>query len=88
MDLARGHVCAIKKLETNCGLFICNLGTGKGYSVLDVIHASVSYTHLLNVENVEEVGITTDTSMAGLDISQLGLPTAITDILNLSLIHI
>ena len=36
----------------------------------------------LNVENVEEVGITTDTSMAGLDISQLGLPTAITDILN------
>ena len=39
MDLARGHVCAIKKLETNCGLFICNLGTGKGYSVLDVIHA-------------------------------------------------
>ena len=39
VDLARGHVCAIKKLETNCGLFICNLGTGKGYSVLDVIHA-------------------------------------------------
>ncbi len=37
---------------------------------------------VLNVENVEEVGITTDTSMAGLDISQLGLPTAITDILN------
>ena len=29
VDLARGHVCAIKKLETNCGLFICNLGTGK-----------------------------------------------------------
>ena len=41
VDLARGHVCAIKKLETNCGLFICNLGTGKGYSVLDVIHADV-----------------------------------------------
>ena len=39
VDLARGHVCAIKKLETNCGLFICNLGTGHGYSVLDVIHA-------------------------------------------------
>ena len=39
VDLARGHVCAIRKLETNCGLFICNLGTGKGYSVLDVIHA-------------------------------------------------
>ena len=39
VDLVRGHACAIKKLETNCGLFICNLGTGKGYSVLDVIHA-------------------------------------------------
>ena len=39
VDLARGHVCAIRKLQTNCGLFICNLGTGKGYSVLDVIHA-------------------------------------------------
>ena len=39
VDLARGHVCAIRKLETNCGLFICNLGTGKGYSVLEVIHA-------------------------------------------------
>ena len=36
----------------------------------------------LNVENVEEVGIAIDTSMAGLDISQLGLPSTITDILN------
>ena len=33
------------------------------------------------VDNVEEVGITTDTSVAGLDISQLGLPTQITDLL-------
>ena len=39
VDLARGHVCAIRKLETGCGLFICNLGTGKGYSVLEVLHA-------------------------------------------------
>ena len=39
VDLALGHVAAIKKLETGCGLFICNLGTGRGYSVLDVIHA-------------------------------------------------
>ena len=39
VDLARGHVCAIRKLQTNCGLFICNLGTGHGYSVLDVINA-------------------------------------------------
>ncbi len=39
VDLARGHVCAIKKLESKCGLFICNLGTGKGYSVMEVLHA-------------------------------------------------
>lgn len=39
VDLAAGHVAALKKLEENCGLFVCNLGTGKGYSVLDVLHA-------------------------------------------------
>lgn len=39
VDLAKGHVAALKKLENKCGLFICNLGTGKGYSVLDVLHA-------------------------------------------------
>ena len=37
--LARVHVAAIKKLEQKPGLFICNLGTGHGYSVLDVINA-------------------------------------------------
>lgn len=39
VDLAAGHVAAVKKLQENCGLFICNLGTGKGYSVLDILHA-------------------------------------------------
>ena len=39
VDLARGHVAALEKLETNCGLFVCNLGTGRGYSVFDVLHA-------------------------------------------------
>ena len=39
VDLARGHVATIKKLEEKPGLFICNLGTGHGYSVLDVINA-------------------------------------------------
>ena len=39
VDLAKGHVAALKKLDTGCGLFVCNLGTGKGYSVLDVVHA-------------------------------------------------
>lgn len=39
VDLARGHVAALKKLDSGCGLFVCNLGTGKGYSVMEVLHA-------------------------------------------------
>lgn len=40
VDLAKGHVAAIKKVEeTEPGVLIYNLGTGKGYSVLDVVHA-------------------------------------------------
>ena len=39
VDLADGHVCAIKKLDENPGLAIYNLGTGKGYSVLDIVNA-------------------------------------------------
>ena len=39
VDLAIGHVQAVKKLLTNSGLFIVNLGTGIGYSVLDMVKA-------------------------------------------------
>lgn len=40
MDLAQAHVCGVKKLESiNGGLLIYNLGTGTGYSVLDMINA-------------------------------------------------
>lgn len=39
VDLAKGHVAAVKKLFTKCGLVTYNLGTGKGYSVLQVIEA-------------------------------------------------
>lgn len=39
VDLAIGHVKALKKLEGNAGVSIYNLGTGVGYSVLDVVHA-------------------------------------------------
>lgn len=39
VDLARGHINALNKLDENPGLIIHNLGTGRGYSVLDVIHA-------------------------------------------------
>ena len=40
VDLAKGHVLALNKLEKEGkGLFIYNLGTGTGYSVLDLVHA-------------------------------------------------
>jgi len=39
VDVARGHVKALQAIERNCGVAVYNLGTGKGYSVLDVIHA-------------------------------------------------
>ncbi len=39
VDLARGHVLAVNKLLTKSGLFIVNLGTGRGYSVLEMINA-------------------------------------------------
>lgn len=38
-DLAAGHVAALKAIEKNAGLAIYNLGTGHGYSVLDVVKA-------------------------------------------------
>ena len=40
VDLARGHIKALEKLEKEqSGLFIYNLGTGIGYSVLDIVNA-------------------------------------------------
>ena len=39
VDLAKGHLKAIEKIYTNCGLKIYNLGTGIGYSVLDIVKA-------------------------------------------------
>ncbi len=39
VDLAKGHLKAIEKLEGNPGLVTYNLGTGNGYSVLDVVNA-------------------------------------------------
>ncbi len=39
VDLAIGHVKAVEKIQSDSGLFIYNLGTGKGYSVLDVVKA-------------------------------------------------
>ncbi len=39
VDLAKGHVAALRKFETPCGLQIYNLGTGQGYSVLEMLSA-------------------------------------------------
>ena len=38
-DLAEGHILALNKLFSGCGLVTYNLGTGNGYSVLEVLHA-------------------------------------------------
>ena len=38
VDLAKGHIAALDKVRTS-GVHVYNLGTGNGYSVLDVIHA-------------------------------------------------
>jgi UDP-glucose 4-epimerase len=39
VDLAEGHICAVQYAMEHKGVEIVNLGTGKGYSVLDVLHA-------------------------------------------------
>lgn len=39
VDLAGAHVAALGAIEKNCGLAVYNIGTGHGYSVLDVVKA-------------------------------------------------
>ncbi|NCA70881.1 MAG: UDP-glucose 4-epimerase GalE [Sphingobacteriia bacterium] len=39
VDLARGHLAALRRLDTAAGVSVCNLGTGRGYSVLEMIAA-------------------------------------------------
>jgi UDP-glucose 4-epimerase len=38
-DLAAGHLRALERLSTGPGIVTCNLGTGRGYTVLEAIHA-------------------------------------------------
>ena len=38
VDLARGHICACEYLMGRTGCEVFNLGTGEGYSVLDLVH--------------------------------------------------
>jgi UDP-glucose 4-epimerase len=39
IDLADGHLASVQKLNTKCGLVVYNLGTGTGYSVLEMVEA-------------------------------------------------
>lgn len=39
VDLAKGHIKALEAQEGKTGVFVYNLGTGEGYSVLDMVHA-------------------------------------------------
>lgn len=39
MDLAQGHLAALDYAAKNTGALVCNLGTGVGYSVLDIVHS-------------------------------------------------
>ncbi len=47
MDLAFGHYCALKKITNNSGIFTYNLGTGIGYSVLDIVN---TFSKVNNIE--------------------------------------
>ena len=47
LDLANGHLKALDKIHTSPGLVIYNLGTGNGYSVLDLVN---TYSRVNNVD--------------------------------------
>ena len=42
VDLAKGHVAALKAIESICGISIYNMGTGYGYSVLDMVKSFIN----------------------------------------------
>ena len=46
VDLARGHVCAIEYMQKHKGENVFNLGTGMGYSVLDMVHTFMEVNHV------------------------------------------
>mgnify|MGYP001000389994 FL=1 len=58
VDLARGHVCAIKHAAENKGADVINLGTGKGYSVLEMVKtfSEVSGVNIPYEINARRVG--------------------------------
>ena len=67
VDLAKGHIKALEKLQKeNQGLFIYNLGTGTGYSVLDIVHAFENYDIYISTTSAcsSKKGITSGTLTA------------------------
>lgn len=46
VDLAEGHVAALKAIQRQCGCSIYNLGTGQGYSVLQVVKTFEKVNHI------------------------------------------
>ena len=46
VDLAKGHLAALNKLNSNPGLVTYNLGTGKGYSVLDLVNTFIKVNNI------------------------------------------
>lgn len=46
VDLARGHVSALNAIANNCHLAIYNMGTGQGYSVLDMVKAFIKVNNV------------------------------------------
>jgi UDP-glucose 4-epimerase len=46
VDLAKGHIKALEKANKSTGVNIYNLGTGQGYSVLDLINAFEKYNNI------------------------------------------
>ena len=46
VDLAAAHVAALRAIERRCGIGIYNIGTGHGYSVLDMVNAFVRVNHV------------------------------------------
>lgn len=62
VDLAKGHVAALKAIEKGCGLAVYNLGTGRGYSVLEMIRAfedtnGVKIPYVIEQRRPGDVGI-------------------------------
>ena len=62
VDLAKGHVAALKAIEENCGVEAYNLGTGRGYSVLDIIHTfervnGVSVPYVIDPRRPGDIGV-------------------------------